>query len=478
MFSNKAPCIKDWFPVLKWNGLPNFGNCHSDNDFDKFKKSYYCHREIEKLYNNIVVTLENGLSSQNIRLTGNPGAGKTSFLYAFKYMCDQENIDNPLNKFTVYIIHINRTYDSNNAFYASEADRHIICAWEHFYKKCNQQNIFSAIKDSSKNEKELMNRLSDYYKDNKSDFNKIFIIAIDDVDLLTGDQVSHAVEHLLKNIEINAVKKWLSIRRVTLENYNGATKKKIEEFFPDPKDFPNIPLSEIIEYRIKNTSDNTSESLNPFSDSICNDIISPICEYNIRECLGLAKTILEENLPGKFGPTTDISVIQHYIQQSSVKSLCSSQKLVDLHSNSYRISSFPLSVDILGCLQFQTEENIIFGAVSDCCKKRNNLCQNPIGGKSQEFKLRSTEFNDVVTILISHNLISKQGNRIQLTEKGRVTIVFALRDFYFEYAESVNKLKIGSSLYWKLSSKKINHQEIVDLFITWSNDKNIQAPPL
>lgn len=476
MFSNNTPCIKDWFPILKWANLPNFGNCHSDSDLEKFTKSYYCHNKIQKLYHNIVTTLDNGLSSQNIRLTGNPGAGKTSFLYAFKYMCEQEKPDNPLSKFAVYIIHINRTYDSNDNFYTSEADRHIICAWEHFYQKCKQGDAFKAIKGSSQNDKEIMNRLSDYYKNNKSDFGKIFIIAIDDVDLLKGDQVSHAVEHLLKNIEINSVKKWLSIRRVTLENYNGSTKKKIEEFFPDPYEFPDIPLSEILEYRIKNTSGNISESLNPYSDFLCNEIISPICEYNIRECLGLAKTILEDNLPGKFGPATDISVIHPYIQQASVKSLCASQKLIDLHSNSYRISSFPLSVDILGCLQFQTEENIIFAAVDDCCRKRNNLCQNPIGGKSQEFKLRATEFNDVIAILVSHNLIFKQGNRIQLTERGKVTIAFALRDFYFEYSENVNRLRVGSSLYWKLSSKKINHQEIIDLFITWSNEKNIQAP--
>ena len=475
MFNTNAPSIRSWFNVLKWENLPNFGNCHSSNGLDNFKKNYYCHSEIDRLYTNILTTLSSGLSAQNMRIAGDPGAGKTSFLYAFKYMCEHADKDSELSKFSVFIIHINRTYDSNNEFYVDEANQHIIEAWKHFYCECNLLSEYEQIKDSSTSQKILLNRLSDYYKNNKPDFSKILIVAIDDVDLLSGEQVNHAVEHLLRSIEINSVKKWLSIRRVTLENYNGATKKKIEEFFPDPYEFPSIPLHELISYRIKNTCGELEGYKNPFSEVLCNEIISPICEKNLRESLGLAKTLLEENLPGKFNSHTDEAVIHNFIQKSSVKTLCSSQKLVDLHSDSYRLSSFPLSVDILACAQFHTDENIIYGAVNDCCTRRNALCEHIIGGDGQIHKIRSLEFNEIVNLLIEHNCLTKSKDRLFLTEKGRVTIGFALRDYYFEYCERINRTSLTSPLYWNLSSKKIDHQTILGMFITW-RDKNAGNP--
>ncbi|EJX9126141.1 hypothetical protein RUK17_003285 [Vibrio cholerae] len=469
MFNTKSPSIRNWFNVLNWNNLPNFGNCHSSNDVEHFKRNYYCHSEIDRLYTNIVTTISSGLSAQNIRIAGEPGAGKTSFLYAFKYMCEHAEDDSELSRFSIFIIHINRTYDSNNDFYVDEANRNIIDAWKHFYNECGFLTNYEQIKDSSKSQKELLNRLSDYYKGNKSEFSKILIVAIDDVDLLSGEQVSHAVEHLLRSIEINSVKKWLSIRRVTLENYNGATKKKIEEFFPDPYEFPSIPLDELIEYRIKNTSGQPDLYKNPFSKFLCNEIISPICEKNLRESLGLAKSLLEENLPGKFSSSTDETVIHNFIQRSSVKTLCSSQKLIDLHSDSYRLTSFPLAVDILGCAQFHTDENIIFGAVNDCCTRRNALCENIVGGDDHIHKIRSLEFNEIVELLVEHSCLSKTKDRLFLTEKGRVTIGFALRDYYFDYCEKINRNALTSSLYWNLSSKKLDHQEILGMFITWRN---------
>ncbi|EKN4030260.1 hypothetical protein ACHZG4_002117 [Yersinia enterocolitica] len=471
MFNTNSPSIRDWFKVLNWSKLPNFGNCHSTNDYDHFQKNYYCNEDIDSLYINLITTLSSGLNSQNIRIAGEPGAGKTSFLYAFKYMCENAAAGSELDNYVIYIVHINRTYDVNNQFFIDEANQHIIDAWKYFYSKCSRGNVFSEMQESSDNPKNLLNKLSDYYKKNKKIFNKMLILAIDDVDLLSGEQVNHAVEHLLRSIEINSVKKWLSIRRVTLENYNGTTKKKIEEFFPDPYEFPSIPIYDLIDYRIKQTCGNSTGFKNPFNELLCNEIISSICEKNLRESLGLCKTILEDNLPGKFNSSTDEVVISNYIQTSAIKSLCSSQKLIDLHSDSYRLTIFPLAVDILACTQFHTDENIIFGAVNDCCIKRANLAG--ISEEGHIYKIRTSEFNDVIKTLISHGCIAQKTikERIFLTEKGKVTITFALREYYYEYCKRVNNVLLSANHYWAMSSKKIDHKSIVDVFITW-RDRN------
>ncbi|HCQ8180292.1 TPA: hypothetical protein OL931_004219, partial [Morganella morganii] len=211
-----------------------------------------------------------------------------------------------------------------------------------------------------------------------------------------------------------------------------------EEFFPDPYEFPSIPIYDLIDYRIKQTCGNPVGFKNPFNVMLCNEVISSICEKNLRESLGLCKTILEDNLPGKFNSSTDEVVIANYIQTSAIKSLCSSQKLIDLHSDSYRLTIFPLAVDILACAQFHTDENIIFGAVNDCCMKRAFLAD--IAEEGHVYKIRTSEFNDVIKTLISHGCIAQKvtKERIFLTEKGKVTITFALREYYYEYCKRVN----------------------------------------
>jgi len=476
MFKSNAPSIKDWFPILKWQKLPNLGNCHSCTTFEHFMQNYYVHQETETLFSNIVVSLSNEINVQNIRLTGEPGAGKTSFLYAFKYMCENADVDDELNKFVMHIIHINQTYDSENIFYEDEANKHIIEAWGKLYTSCNQEKIFTQMTNNTdiKSQKELLNSLSRYYKLNQLQFPKILIIAVDDVDLLEGKHVKHAVEHLLKSIEMNAVKKWLSIRRMTLENYSGQTKKKIEEFFPDSYEFPTIPLKQLLDHRISNTS-NGIEPINPFSEVICNDIISPICENNLREGLGLAKTILEDNLPKRIAKNTDQEFITNFLQQASVKSLCKTQKLIDLHSLQYRLTSFPLAIDILGCSEHHTDENIIFGAVSDCCARRNELCHYPIGSKDNIHKLRPIDFNDVIKILGSHNLLYKEGQRLRITQKGIVTLRFASRDYYLNYFKKIHNNAVGVNTYWDLASKRPDHKKAVETFITWNTQRRLNS---
>jgi hypothetical protein len=470
LFKSKAPSIKDWFDVLNWPELPNLGNCHTTLGKDNFQKSYYITTEIQSLYENLTASLDNNvLNSSNVRILGRPGTGKTSFLYALKYMSEFPGSDSLTNCY-FYIFHINKSDGlKGEDSYKDEINDHILLAWKGFFEANGYGDDYLRISSQKLPAKETMNLATAFYKSRKSDFKKVMIFAVDDVDLLPDSDVIGIVDHLLKSLEISSVKKWLSIRSVTLENYSRETKKRVDEFFPDPYDFPTVSLFDLVNYRIKNSFSNSSIPKLPFEKNLCEGTISPICEGNMREGLALLKTLLENVHPKGFKATVSEKVIQQYIAKSAVDTLCRSQKLQNLHSITFKNTSFPLAVDILACTRHHAHEPIIYGAVTECCTKRDFLSGNCVGEKGRIAMVRVADFNHVMQLLIDHEFITKgQKERFHITEKGKILSSFATRPHYYLFNRDNNKMVIDDEIYWDLAQHQISHNEIVNNFITVS----------
>lgn len=466
-----APSIRDWFEILNWSGLPNLGSCHTNFNSSTFSKNYYINEELSTLYNNLTATLEfNAIESQNVRILGHPGAGKTSFLYAMKYMSEHD-ASSPLSKCYFYIYHINKSDGlSDEETYEAEIDKNIVAAWKGFFYSNGFSEQFFQIDSQDLSFKEKINLATAYYKENKKIFEKIMIFAVDDVDLLPGEDVLKVVNHILRSIEIGSVKKWLSIRRVSIENYNRDTKSRVEEFFPDFFDFPKISLYELVNYRIKNSFENTINPKNPFNELLCDETITPICEGNMREGLALVKSMLENTFPKKFAKQTSEKVIQEYIAKSAVDTLCRSQKLIDLHSMTFKICPFPLSVDILACIRYHAHEPVIYGSVTDCCTRRDFLSGDVLGETERHAVVRNQDFTKIINILKEHKLIiCTSKDYYQLTDKGKLLSSFSKRDFYFNFHKANNKAIIDDELYWMLSSHKLDYNKIVSNYITVKN---------
>lgn len=468
----KVKSISDWYPILNWSRLPNFGSCHTAQCVTEFTNSYYRDEKIITLYQNICQTLSADYSAANVRISGDPGAGKTSFLYAIKKYSDNNEVDNVLSRFYFYILHINKVDDiGSDSKYKEEIIYHVKRAWKELYISCGQKEHYSRFKHQELDDKSLINKLSDYYKNHRGNFSKILIFIVDDVDLLPGEHVGTIVDLVLKSIEIGSVKKWLVIRKTTFDNYSATTKKKIEQFFPDPYQYPSISLYDVAKYRVMNTSNSDSPKM-PFSQEMCDQIIMSICEGNMREGLSLLKSVLEENFPGNISASSSEDFIQNYLNKCVVRTLSSSQKLIDLHAKLFRVSHFPIAIDILSCAIHHTSIDLVFGGVNDCLLKRNIESGYLVGNKEATFKLKLSDFNFVLDLLVEHGLIEIiQKGRIRVTEKGLITAHFCNGDYYYEYCYDKNHSHFEDDTYWQLTKRSLDHKYIMDTYQVWVNQR-------
>ena len=472
---NDSQSISDWLPILNWPKLPNFGHCHTSLNSEDFKKDYFVSNELAALYRNLCASMSSeGINATDIRITGDPGAGKTSFLYALQRMSETD--DKILKDYLFYIFHINRAGDEEYAeHYIRVIIHHIEKAWESLFKESGKEGVYTRFSQQKLSPKGIIDKLSEYYVDHKKEFSRILVFIIDDVDLLPGQHVAIVADCILRTIGTASVKKWLVLRDITYDNYKGETKQKIEQFFPNPYSFPSVSLSLVIEQRIrsleKGANNKNCKLKNPFKPHVCDSVVKPMCDGNMREGLSMLKTLLEDNLPKEIDPSTGEEFIQNYIEKATINTLLSSHKLNNLHTDPFRIGIYPIAVDILACAAYHQSESIIFGSVSDCAVRRDGTKSRIIGNDEETVRVRKSDFSYVVNKLAEHKLLTydKKNNIIQLTEKGKMVSFFAVKDHYYAYCQKKIKNVELCNEYWVLASRNIVHSEIVSTYLRWKH---------
>ncbi|MBI5048242.1 MAG: hypothetical protein HZB54_04785 [Deltaproteobacteria bacterium] len=367
--------------------------------------------------------------------------------------------------------HINRVDDGEaTKHYSSEILHHIVKAWKLFFKSNNNEDVYTRFAQQKLSDKDLINKVSEYYVDNKQNFTKHFVFVIDDVDLLPGDHVATVSDCILRNMGTASVKKWLVLRDITYDNYKGTTKQRIEQFFPDPYSFPTISLHELVAHRIK-ASGPKATAKNPFTTNLCDSVVKPICEWNMREGLSLLKSLLEDNLPKDIDPSASEEFIQNYIEKAAINTFLKSHKLLDLHADIFRVGIYPLAIDILCCAIYHSAESIIYGAVNDCTIRRDVLSGRVIGTEEATVKVRQRDFSYVADKLSEHGLIKldKKAHLMRPTEKGKTLASFAVGAHYYKFCRSKEVAASVGKEYWTLASKEIDHQKIVSTFLAWKH---------
>lgn len=462
--------LSDWNDFFETNRRPNFGDLHTKYGQPEFALEYYCSETLKDFQHRLFDTLTGEFEMLNMLITGHPGIGKTTFLYYLKHLFEAD----PDRKHVIKIFHSSRATGFTSEKEAEERiQEEIELAWEYLYKSCAQEGTFSAIKSSNHSLRKRLNELSDYYLRNKGRFNKILVFAVDDVDLLSKNELHQIVKFVIKNIEAKSVKKWFFVRPQTYNEYDEDTKALLQGFFPDVRNLPKTRLYDLVQHRIRAISKANAPKC-PFSPHLCS-YIEEIVGGDHRQALPTLEHILCE-VPPPSSEKQSEEFVRNHIDRVAIRSLVGRKLIPDIHSPEFRTISQPIPIDIIGFLYYTADLAILKACIAESLQERASRAssQNPnlrkykAGGTTPVHPYpRDVDINYSLEKLQKAQVIEKQGAALKLTRLGKVLAIFSGQPYFLE--ESITSSDPTSidydSDYLKYASVKIDHQKIVIPYI-------------
>jgi hypothetical protein len=437
-----------WFDVLGWKQSPNWGICHHYGSKKEFDLSYFRSPDLEKFENGLLQTLTGNFEHLNQRILGAPGCGKTTFVYSLVRF----NGHNELAKrYFFEIFHINRAADGDTTKLVQSA---VLKAWKRYYADAGQSAIFEKIEQAKVDEREKLNRCSDHFKSNRSQFHKTMIFVIDDVDLLTGEEALAVVSAVMRNLEVAQVKKWLMMRESTYQGYTPEQRLRINSFFPRERAFPSLDAHAVVTHRVTNTSGGETPKM-PFSQTLCS-FLAKLYNGNLREILGVLEEVIQSTEPTNLRESTDELFIQQMCDRRIVKLLLENRHLVNIHEQRFRPIPLPIAFDALRMIRYLQDAELAFTAVAEIESYR--VAQLKDRTPYERLRIRTRDFENALQALEHAGLVSRSRRLVELTPLGDVVETFCDQQYYEDFTLRELGLSENDSLYVLLLNIKIDHQ--------------------
>ncbi len=460
--STEYQTVDEWFPILGWTDLPNFGLIHTLPEAKQFIANYYAPAEVERVLHNFFVGLRGEYQLLNLRIMGAPGAGKTTFLYYLKALLE---INPELVVSARYYIHIAHV---QALIYEGKVDENevledILKAFTEFFNHSGLSEIAEDFNGEGTT-KRRVRKFTDFYKDNKKKFRKILVYALDDVDNATDDQVLDVSRFLYEHLEVASVKKWLSIREVTYNAiYSAQTRDYLQNFYTDRLPFPSISLYGLMSFRISKLGKGAK---NPFSEALC-QIVEDVHLGHLRLCLSTLRNLIMDIQPKGFKVGTDIAVIRKYMEKSSYITFFRHGVFPNIHDPIYRMfKNIPTLTEILLLLKHTSRtDEFLLGILNDVISAKVSSIPDM---RNTEYRITSSDFNDSIKFLIDHELITKTGKaRCILTSKGEMTCAVANTPYFIGLSQEAMGHPVDMDLYWKIVKMRVDYNYMVLDKLDW-----------
>lgn len=453
--------LKNWFPILDWGKRPNLGLCHNIDNYDLFCSNYYDGEDVKRCRMTLLSTLTGGHHEQlNRRILGQPGSGKTTFIYSLIKGAQSGHIEE-LQDHYFYVFHVNRaSADIDNI-----VQEHVFDAWRGYFSACGQNTSFTRIYEQRISNRDKLNKLMGHVRSHRTLFKKLFIFVLDDTDLLDSDQLSAVARSVMIHIELASVKKWIVIRESTYTGYDQAAQFLINSFFPDQTIFPRIPLYDIINHRIMHTSEGASPK-NPFSPKLC-DVVQKLHEGNLRESLGTLSIILAHNMPKKIETGTDIEFIRNYLDHAAIRTLLESNVLPNIHDERLRTISLPIPLDIIKFVRFVQDRKKLVNLCTLSARNRADLLAIPSEG--QKFNFGTAPIDYSIEQLCERGILydDRRGG-LRLSPRGILLSDYSTQPFYTDACMTFeSESGEAPQLYWAFVKTTVNYEKIVMSTILW-----------
>ncbi|HUU17765.1 MAG TPA: hypothetical protein VMW72_11490 [Sedimentisphaerales bacterium] len=436
--------IEPWLPILKWKDIPRFFEIHDLAGTARFMKLYH---HDDPMLEAFIADLLEGLTGTNpepaVRIESPRGWGKTSCFY---FLMEHEKVR---GRFHHQVIHAGR-FIGSDGIDTGATFRTLFEAVYGYLKECAPESDFVAdiLDNQDLNNYEKLNEFLKYIIATKTRLTKKLVLVIDDVDHITDEKhvLAIAVE-VFKMLQQAPIIKWLAVRNVTYRNYSEETKKDIDTLFPIVYPFPNVSLSDIVKIRVSEVSG--PDRINPFSPRLC-QVIQQLHYGDHRKGLAILKQLLLANPPKGIKLNTAEGFIQRHIERGSIRVLLREESLPNVFTASGNVNTvLPLPLEILQLASYRRKiDDEFIGLV-----KQSLASKVDPGDRTRKELIQISKEDMIAAAVYLENIgiIEFNGDRIRLTEKGRITQRYAEQEYYYDVCcDLLKDTDTKHEIFWKL----------------------------
>jgi nucleoside-triphosphatase THEP1 len=452
--THNRPLPAEWLLALAWQSFPPFGPIHKLPD-TQFAKLFYLESKLEEIVNTIAFSLEHMYGLTNKMIIGQPGSGKTTFIYFMAKALSRKH--KTFSTFVFDVIHINRLDGEDDT--NSVIQERLITILKRYFQRNDLSEVWEDLSAHEKNRKIVINKAEDFIVANKDMFKYKMILLIDDI-----DETNMKIEDLHENlryfyslIECEQICKWLTVRDTSLSSYPQKFLEFIETKFPQPIVFPAVDLFGILNHRI--TATNT-DGINPFIPELC-ALLLQVHNYDLRRATTNAFAFLE-HLPPPKPPKGQGQLSADFIGNYFLVNFTKVMTQIGIFRNIYRDTLFPT-------IPLEKDVFLVIATHNSFPPKYIDGLQNGYRLAYEAFSPGHKDVSHLISINMDHiktaieSLIDNRlivphrsvENFFRVTPKGICFVKFVSERLYTEHCRSeCEALNVSKHpVFWKLASR-------------------------
>lgn len=439
--------LEKWKSLLNWNSVPPFGTIHKLSP-EKFEEYYYLPDRVKEVVDTIYFSLEEKYGNTNTLIIGEPGSGKTTFLYYLvKRLAEHSAI---LSQYSFSILHINRFSSTSDA--EKVIEHRVLGILQSYFAANDLIDIFNKLTGDDTILREKINRIEDFIILEKDRFKKQLIIIIDDIDETDEVDVERNLKYLFGLLECEQIPKWLVVRNTSLDHYKRDFISFIETKFGRSIAFPRVDLYGVLNQRIMAAN---PKGTNPYLQPLCAMMVQ-VFNNDLRRAVANAAAFLE-HLSAPAENNYSAEFIYNYFAKSFTRVMVAINIFPNIYRDSYS-PHVPLEKDVF--LTIALHNTIPKNFIDKLGSSYRSAFSTSDGGKyAPESFLVSVDqrgINIAVEYLINHRIIERreaEKNLYRLTPRGQSFARFVTERLYTDSCEAqcremgINKHR----MFWKLA---------------------------
>ncbi len=415
-----------WKNELEWEATPSIGAIHK-LDNDRFLGSYYVPETVKEVVDRILYSIKDGYGFSNKTIIGEPGAGKTTFIYYLKKQLDN---DNQINNYHIEILHLQRMLKNGDA--SETIERRVLKALRGYFSSNGKDKEYEDYIKEPHEIKDKINNLEDYMIEHKDEFHKKLILVVDDIDETEEEIVERCIKHFHSLVECEQISKWIVVRSVTLNHYHKDLLGFIKTKFCQTVPFPKVDLFGVIEKRI--THDNPNGT-NPFTSKLCHLILTT---YNndLRQASSNYLAFLEHVKPPK-SVKNNPEFSGQYLIKNFTKVMSSIGVFPNIYLNSLS-NTVPVEKDIF--LILAAKNRFVSGYLVKLEKHYKNIYSSIYRKRYKEesylININMDHIQQSIAYLIKHELIMENKSlkeHYTLSLRGESFVRFVVENVYKDH---------------------------------------------